>query len=277
MELKDVLSYLGVDEVKTIDEFKNAFEADHVKISAIKDLRETNPKLKQVFDGVTAPLLGKAENKLKGILKENGIVFEQGELKDKGFEDIAELAKEKLKTKFAEYESKVGQGGDAALKEMQEKYSKIEKEYNNTKELLGTTKNEFEQHKLSADATLKNFKIEIADKNAFGKLKLKEGVKEIELVGFKTLFNQSYQRDFDEQGNLIIKDKQGNLIPSKAKSGTFKTIEEIYQEEAIKAGIVDVNGNGGKPVKPTNQQQQSQSQEPQKKTIGTFIHPNAMR
>lgn len=278
VELKSVLEYLGVDaSIKTMDEFKTSFEKDHVKISAIKDMRESNPELKKVFDSVTAPILGKAENKLKGILKEAGLTFEQGELKDKGFEDIANIGLEKIKAKVAELEGKLGQTNDAAVKEWQDKYSKIEKTYHDTKGLLEKTANEYDSFKANSANELKNFKLEIVDKEAISKLKLKGDVKPIELIGFKTLLKESYIKDFDEAGNVVIKDKEGKLIPSKAKSGAFKTLDEVYIEEATKAGIIDANGNGGRTVfSAATPPQPSQPPQNIKPTVATYINPRAM-
>ena len=42
-------------------------------------------------------------------------------------------------------------------------------------------------------------------------------------------------------------DTKGARIPSTKVTGTFKTFEEILQEEATAAGIYQMNSDGGKP------------------------------
>lgn len=252
-EPKKALEYLGFnpEEFKTEEEFKSKFDSVFVKQS---NINEDTPVVKSLLGRI----YGSLENQIKKVAKENEIEvdFDTDEFKDKKISD-------KLKhtfTKFnevkgatiKELESKVGLGNDEKVKEWETKYNKAAQKAKDFESLLNSTKSEFEQSQQKWQSQIKDTKLNVLTKDAFSKVKLKNDISEFEKKGYYSTIKEKYQFDIDEQENLIVKNAKGERIPSAKTTGTFKTIDEILEEEAVAGNLYKMNVDGGKPKQQIN-------------------------
>lgn len=249
MELKDLLAYLGMDaeKTKTLEDFKSAFEPEFVRA---KNLNEDSEFVKPIIGKV----IGTLENEVKKIAKSSGLENEidSDEYKSNKFlnEKLSFVIKklgEKSNSQIEEWKTKASQGNDEKVKEYEKKLSSAEQKKKDLEELLNQTKGEYNTFKEQASNQLKGFKLNIIKKDAFSKLPLKSDIKPIELKGFEATIYEKYKLDIDENDVPTVMDTKGARIPSTKVTGTFKTFEEILQEEATAAGIYQMNSDGGKP------------------------------
>jgi hypothetical protein len=68
-----------------------------------------------------------------------------------------------------------------------------------------------------------------------------DNVSDIQRVGFESYLNSNFQLDLDEKDGLIIKDKEGKLIPNPNKAGSFLSPVEILDQIADKNGLKKKN------------------------------------
>ena len=248
MELKDITEALGykADQFKTVEEFKSEFEKSFIRTSLISEDNEfVKPIIGKIF--------GTIENDLKVIAKKQDleIDFNDADFKDKKFKHkvdfFATKLNEKNKSIIDDLTVKAGQGNDEKVKEYEVKLTKAQQKAKDFEALLSATTNEYNQFKEKATSDIKGVKLNILTKDAFSKLKLKPEITEIEKRGFNSYIAESYNFDVDENESLIVTDKKGNKIPSTKVVGTFKSIDEILEEEAVKNKVFALNPNAGTP------------------------------
>ena len=146
-----------------------------------------------------------------------------------------------------ELQAKVGQGKDEAVKAWESKYGQLEKKYNDTHTLHENTVQEFTTFKEQAQTQIKGIKLTTLKDQAFGKLKFKSNITEVEKAGFHAIVESKYKLDFDDKGELYIGDKEGNRIKSASVTGAHKTIDEVLQDEAVKANVLAIAPKPGTP------------------------------
>jgi hypothetical protein len=249
---KKLIDYIGIDITKVKDEteFNTAFDTDFIRTANITEDSEPVKK-------ILGKTFGTLENEIKKVAKEFEVEvdFDVPELKDKKVKDklkhFVSLFAGKQKTIIDDLTAKAGQGNDEKVKEWEKKFEKESQKAKDLKGLLDTTTSEYNSFKESAGKDLKGVKINIHQKDAFSKLKLRPDISEIEKRGFNSMIAETYNFDLDENESFIVTDKKGARIPSKKVTGTFKTVDEILEEEAINAKVFQLNPDGGKP-KPRN-------------------------
>lgn len=273
MEPSKIIEYIGFDpkEVDSIEKFTEKFDASFIKRdSVIKD--ET------IVNAITGKRIGSIETELKKQAKAAGIEFEDGELKGKKIEDLAEITFSKVKNKIKDLESKAGQGNDEVIKEWQDKYSKLESKANDYKKSWESTQTEFEGFKVQVDSDNKNRTVNQYIETSWSNYKWPSAIDELKKEGFKAYVGKHYKVQLDEQGQPFVSDKDGNRIKSGKAHGQFKSMDEILIEEGTKHGVYAVTNQQGSAafmqdrIRATQQQQQQQQQQG-----GRKIHPNAAR
>lgn len=278
MEAKEIIEYLGFDATKIADleGFKKAFEPEAGKPVFI---RADAVKGSHVYSSIVGELRGSIETKIKATAKKYAIDFTPEELKDKKVEELAELAFEKQaalnKTVVDELTAKVGQGNDEKVKEWESKYTKLEGKFNDTKSLLEKTSTDFTKFQEEVITTSKQRKVNDFKNGVFGKLKFRQNASELEKIGFNAKVAEKYSFDEDDKGEVFIKDaKTGARIGSTKVQGTFKTADEVLEEELIALGLHEKNPAGGRQVGSFGQQNQQQQQAPEKPKTGNRLHPS---
>ena len=127
MELKDLLDYLGVEDVKDLDSFKKSFSGKYITRAEANDDDEIKSKITGKITGSITTLA----KRLFGLTSE--------EINGKKWEEIVELGKAKQDSLIEELKSKQGQSSDEAVKELQAKLEKANarlQEYKDNNSLL---------------------------------------------------------------------------------------------------------------------------------------------
>ena len=244
----ELINYLGVkpEDVKDLTELKNKFDTDFIRTANITEDSEPVKK-------ILGKTFGTLENEIKKVAKEFEVEvdFDSPELKDKKVKDklkhFVTTLQGKNKVIIDDLTAKAGLGNDEKVKEWEGKYNKEIQKAKDLKALLDTTTNDFNAFKETSTKNIKGVKLDILKKDAFSKLKLRPDISEIEKRGFNSMIADSYDFDIDETETLIITDKKGARIPSTKVTGTFKSIDEILEEEAVKGKVFQLNPQGGKP------------------------------
>lgn len=279
VELKDLAEYLGYNEealkgFENVDAFKAHADKEFIRrANATKD-----PELKKQMFG---EVFGIQETKVKQAAKKFGIEFKPEEIKDKSPIDIAEIALEKFASvsnaAMEDLKGKVGKP-DKMVQEWEEKYNKLKSSFEDTKNLLDTTKNEFTSYQEKTANEIKNAKLNFQKEQLLGGIQWKPGIKDIEKQGFLSIIEKTAKFDFDENNQFVVKDAEGRFIPNKAKHGEFMKPDEWLKDLAVKSEVVAINphANGKPQPKPVLQNQNTPTNgSPEKplRKIGMFT-PN---
>jgi hypothetical protein len=249
IEAKEILDYLGFDSAKIsdIDTFKKEFEPEAGKPVFV---RSGDIKKSHVYSSIVGELTGSIQTKVKAIAKKFAVDLTKEEIEGKQVEDIVALVLEKQaegnKSIVDELTSKVGLGNDEKVKEWQDKYSKIESKFNDTKSLLEKTNSDFNSYKETAASQLKNQKLDIYKKDVFSKLKFKQNATELEKIGFNAKISEKFDFDLDENDSFFVKEKKsGARIPSTKVTGQFMSAEEVLEKEIVELGLFEKTPTGG--------------------------------
>ncbi|MES2592395.1 MAG: hypothetical protein V4608_10950 [Bacteroidota bacterium] len=261
IELKDISEYTGIkfEDLKTVDEFKAAFDKDFIKQSAITE--ESEPVKK-----ILGKVFGTLENDIKKVAKgfELDIDFESDDFKankkvnDK-FKFVLGKYDEKNKATIADLTAKAGLGNDDKVRELQTKWEKATQKAKETETLLNSTKTEFEQYKTNTVNEIKTKTLSSIKKEIYAKAKFLPDANEFTKKGFLTSFEEKYNFDLDENENPFITTKKGEKIISSKVAGAFKTPAEVLEEELISAKLYVLNPAGGQ-KKPEPQKQEQPGQ-----------------
>ncbi len=249
MEVKEVIEYLGFnpENIKSIDDLKSNFEKEFVRG---KNITEDSDFVK--------PILGKTygtiENEVKKSAKSLGLEIDFDNEDFKGLKKVADkfgfVIKKVAEAKDAEINelrSNVGKGNDEKVKEWETKYEKIKKAKQDAESLLSGVKQEYDAFKESTTKEIKNVKLNVLTKDALSKVKFKNDISDFERKGYMSVINEKYIFDIDENEKVVPMDRSGNKIPSSKVTGTFKTIDEILEEEAVAGKLYAMNQDAGKP------------------------------
>jgi hypothetical protein len=248
-DFKTLVEYLGMDsdKIKTLEDFKKDFEPNFVRINAIHERKDL---IEPLINAAYGKRLGLTEVALKRLAKEYSLDWTADELKDKKIEEMAEIFVTKAITNRNNYveelEKKVKTMGGDAIKEWENKLLKAEQKLKDERELLKKTADDFEAYKTEANNKMKAFQIDYLSKDYQSKLKLKKDITPIEREGFNAILNQKYIKDLDENGELIVRTKDGKRIPNEKVAGTYKSYAQILEEEAVAAKLYELNPNANK-------------------------------
>lgn len=248
-DFKTVIEYLGLnpEKVKTLEDFKKEFDPNFIRTSAIHERKDL---IEPLINAAYGKRVGVTETELKKVAKEHGLDLSTEEFKDKKIEEIARIVVTKAIENRADYvselETKVKATGDGAMKEWQTKLEKVEQKLKDKEALLNKTSADFESYKTESSNKMKSFQIGYLDNEKRTKLKLKKDISDIEKAGFNAILSQNYQLDLDEKEGLIVRTKDGSRIANEKTAGTFKTWDEILEQEAVKAKLFELNPNSDK-------------------------------
>jgi hypothetical protein len=236
MELKDILGFVDIGDVKNVDEFKEKFNS---KFAPKSDLDDANKKLSE-FTGKHAGSTVTLLKRLAGL--------ENKDIDGKKWEEVAEMAINKFKSQVEELEGKSGQSNEEALKDLNKKIEKLTKERDDYKSAQETLQSTYEKEKLESETKFKGFKIGNLFESAKGKVatKLKD-LSPAEKLGFEAALKDIIV-DFDEKETPIVKDKEGKRIQNPNKAGSFLGLDEAIELKANELGLIKKNTGGGQPA-----------------------------
>lgn len=228
IELKDFSKFLDIEinEETTSEQLTEAFNAKYVPV-------ETHSK-------ALGELNGQVQHAIKKSFKDIGLEVDSAELKDKTTKDLPSIFANAAKAKFTELESQKGATAEEIEKKYQADLDKFKTTLKDKETLLNDVQTQFEGFKTSIEQEKRTGKIQSEFGKSFGSLKFSESIHELAKEGFKAKIATEYQFDLNEEGQHIVKDKEGNLVPSKVKAGSPATYEEVIVDAFKKSGLEQV-------------------------------------
>lgn len=246
-EQKQLLSeFMGInpDEVESLDQAKEKFNGTFIsRAEAFKD--------PEISSKVAGKITGSIETTLKSTFGD--FDWNQDELKGKKIEEkikavggflggkINELS-ESVKTASSGDVQKVKDEYESKLADWQKKYGDLSGLHNNLKQEYETTVNSFktkeEQQaiKQEYDAAFKSIPFSpdfVSDK--------------LKVTGFTAEFASQFKLA-REDGKVVVKDQNGNNVPSKDKAGEFMSVDEALKTFAAQANVLQKNPAAGRPT-----------------------------
>jgi hypothetical protein len=265
MELKDILGFVDIGDVKSVDEFKEKFNS---KFAPKSEVEELNRKLSES----TGKMTGSATTLFKRLGE-----LDNKDIEGKKWEEIAEMAISKYKNQIKDLEGKQGQGSDEAIKDLNKQLEKIKKERDEFKSAHETVQQTLEKTTGDYEGKIKGLKVNTYFEAAKSKVipKLKSDLSPAEKYGFESAIKE-FVVDFDDKDTPIVKDASGNMLKNPNKAGAFLSLEEALELKANEFNLIKKNtGQGGQPAPFFVQPKQDPAQ-PNPGTPVRTIHPNAM-
>lgn len=242
IELKDILTFTGI-EADSIEDFKAGFEKTFLK-------RDAALKDKEFVNSVVGKRLHGVSNKLKNQLTKYGVEISDTDAKEKPLEELIEMGFERYNEAtqgtITELTEKANKNSGEQTKDLQEKYSKLESKFNDTKKSLTDLSAEYTGFKEKAANDLKGVKIQTIREQAMSKIPRRSDIEAkqygLMLTGFENTIDSKFKIDLDENNQPYIADKKtGERFRNPAKASEFFTVEEMLKQEALELGISPKN------------------------------------
>jgi len=205
----DVISKLTTDDELNVDEFAQSFKSN------FRDVIANDPEFIQpIKDEIRGTELSKVEHKLK---KTFGLSAD--EIKEKKFDDILQIAHDKLKL-----------SGSSTTDELQNRIIELTKENKRlTDEIIPAKENE-------AKEQIKSFKKESAIRSILGSKQLIVS-SEVVFPAVQNYINKQFNVDLNDDGSLIVKTKDG-LNPLNDDGTKVLTFDEILENQLKSLNVV---------------------------------------
>ncbi|MFZ7106592.1 MAG: hypothetical protein ACO1HP_07520 [Bacteroidota bacterium] len=241
----ELAQYLGMkpEEITNLDQFKEKFNQSFVSKTALTDpksseYQEFAPKAVGRIAGVIENLVGKT-------LKTVGLELTEEE-KKKPVESLVETALSRLResgdAKVNQLAEQLKSNASEKEKQLADQLTGVQKKYKDLEGLHHQTVQQLEQERTEAASKIREVQIGFQKTDIESKtIRWRNGIKPVEQEGFFSLLGKQVKLDLDDQGKLIVLDKDGKLINSKKRTGTFMTYEEILEEQGKAAGIWEEN------------------------------------
>lgn len=249
IEIKDFLASIGYEgEAETPDQVVEYLNSKFVT----KDKAHEDPDIKRKIEG---RVFGEAYGELAKLTDGK---FSKSELEKKPFKEAFGEVTSYFKSEVEGIKAKSKEGQSKQLTELQEKLADYEKSAQDYVRDNGILKSKLQEVEQNADQKVRSYIVGMRRKEIESKMPWKEGMTDIERAGLNVYIESNYKIEADESGSVIVKDKDGHTIPSKAKAGEVKTLEDIYAEVAENGNLLKKNNGGsGSQVRRVEPGQQS--------------------
>lgn len=247
MEQKEIFEYLGVKEsdIKTIDDFKTAFDKTFIRHSSIDG---ENEMVKREVGKFFTTLDSETKKLAKAHNVELGDDYKALKFINEKVDYILKKKDESYGTQITELKSQVGKNSDDVVKSWETKFNKLQNKFTETEGLLDNVKTEYEGFKVKSTNDIKSVKLSTHISKELESLKLKPTITAIERKGFMAEINDKYSFDLDENDKLFVIEKATNKRPLSTKTaGEFKSPFDVLTDEAQLAKVLLDNKDGGKP------------------------------
>lgn len=216
LEAKEVLSFIGFENVNDIEELKSKFNEKYVPTETHKTtLGEVN---------------GKVTHAIKKNFKEIGIELSPDELKDVSTTDLPALYTSKAKEKFDDLQSQTKLTKDQIETELGKDLEKYKQQVSDLTQMKETLSNEFTTFKTNVETENKNREVNTRLDAAKGALRFSDKVDDFTKKGFHLTVSEKYKFEV-EDGKEAVRNSEGTIIMSKANAGTPATFNEVYEQE----------------------------------------------
>tara|TARA_R110001599_G_scaffold174305_1_gene366255 strand:- start:337 stop:1182 length:846 start_codon:yes stop_codon:yes gene_type:complete len=236
---EQMFDYIGIN-TDNIDDFKSQFDGKFLtRENAIND--------SEIKSKLTGAMAGGITTHIKRSAKENfGLEISKDEIEGKKVEEIFDLIAATTKN---EYETKINDLSgqlksspkvDEINAEWESKYNKLKGEFSDTRDLLETTKSEFESKQNDWIANQKQTAITSKMDGMLSQLDFSDQVNDMTRTGFLTHMANNFQIDLNDAGEMQIKGQDGKMIPNASKHGEFMSPADVYRAEAEKNKMLKV-------------------------------------
>ena len=235
METKELASYLGID-ADNLDKFKEKFAEKYISKevynSDVDDLKKSH-----------GSRLGKLESHAKNAFKDLGVVFGEGELKDKPVEEIFTIGAEKVKGTIGSL-SEASKGKNADVDKIKSDYegklNAAYKERDDYKGFFENTKVEKETLAKELSGKLSSYKVNHFVNDTYSQIKFSSSAKPLEMKGFKSNIEEKYEIKMGEndQPEVWLKGKNERVKNTQG----FVDFKTILETEAKEASLLEANG-----------------------------------
>jgi len=263
MEIKDILSTLGIEKAENLDQFKDQFNKSYIgRQIALED------------DEIKTKVVGKITGGISTAMKRE-FELDSKEIEGKKVEDILAVGVLKLKSKITELETNATKSKDEAVIEWQTKADKYKKEAGDYKGQVDMLSKSLEDATGNFQKEKKSWSInrgyEDSYKKVFSQFSEEVSKDNLKVEGFNTLVAKTYQFDIDENSDLVVFDREGKRIPSTSKMGSFLTPEEALMKIATENKLLKMNEGSKKAVIQSTTTKTAETKGDKK------IHPNIGR
>ena len=235
LDQKQIAEFLfdEAKEFETIEQFKDALHKKFVSREVAVDDEEIKNK-------VTGKVLGSIETRLK---REFGLTEE--EVKDKKVSELVELAASRQKSRIAELEKAIKEGGKGGeeLAKLQEELATAKRMRDENAALAQANANKLEEREQAHKQELQSFEVRFKLDQLKAGISWAESANQFARKGWENHIAENYNFAIVD-GKLIATDKAGNQIRNEKGTGNL-TAEELLKLEAEKAGLVKKAGQAG--------------------------------
>jgi len=240
MELAEIKQFLALpDEIDSLDKFKEHFNSSYIS----KDKAHLDDEVKRK---ATGDVIRRISSKVANELGDFGI--KTTDFEGKPFEEVISVAAQNAKQKIQELTESQGKP-DKRYQDLETQFSTLKQERDQYKTKLDETVGTFESFKAQKENEVKTWKVGIKLQDVRSKVPFVDGLTDIQRKGFESVLGE-YQFDLDDKDELIVKDKNGNFVPSKQKAGAFADAYELMDTLAEANGLKKKN-NAKEPERKT--------------------------
>lgn len=261
IEANKVLAYMGLEDVKSFDEFQEKFAQEFVR---------TNPEIIKghpVHSKIIGNKIGGIKTAMQRALRTNNVQFSDDDFKEEKIETLVESWLGKTATlnadKVKELEAKLATGVDERVTKLQAEYDAAQAKLTEATAKLTTVETEWSEKLTKKEQEILDRDRRNAKDKTYSGIKYANGVDDLKKKGFIATVEESVKFDFDENGKFVPL-KDGKKIPNPAKADTFFDADEYIKAEAIKAGVWALAPNGGTPPKSKTINTEIKNDEPKK-------------
>lgn len=248
--MKEFITFVGVDEAKTIDEAKAKFSGQYYTEKQIHD----DPKLLGKFTGKT---IKRIKQNIISKARERDIPFTQSdfdnvELIEDVFDQLATKQAETFGGKITELQGQIGKTGEEAIKPYKDKIDQYERSLTDERKAKKDIADEYEKFKGDMDGKVKTIENKYYKNDLLGKVnkqldqvKLKDPLVK---VGWESTIDSNVKFDKDEHGEFQAFDLNGQKFKDPKKADRWLSPEEVVMKFADPAGLIPKNPQGGQPA-----------------------------
>lgn len=246
IEAKDIFSALKLEPVETPEEFIAAIE----KAGWIQE--EQIFKDDKIGERIFGRAFGTSTTNVAKTFRKMGIEITGAELKNP-IEKVVETGLQKLndqwEAKKVEIEGNSKLTIDERVKAAEEAKSALSKKVLELEDLVKTKAHEFETQLSEKEKEVKTISLKTRKSEAERKLKFLPELDPYKKKGWLAEMDEKYRIETDTDGtHYPVNAADGSRIRSTQHAGTYLGIDELYEMEAAKAGIITIAPNGGKPA-----------------------------
>jgi hypothetical protein len=267
-EQKQLLNdFMGInpDEVESLDQAKEKFNGTFIsRTEAFKD--------PEISSKVAGKITGSIETTLKSTFGD--FDWSQDELKGKKIEEKIKAVGGFLGGKMTELSEsvKTASSGDVAKvkEEYEGKLSDWQKKYNDLNGLHSNLKNEYETTVNSFKTKEEQEAIKQEYDSAFKSIPFSPDfvTDKLKVTGFTAEFASQFKLA-REDGKVVVKDANGNNVPSKDKAGEFMSVDEALKTFAAQSNVLQKSPAAGKSTGFSTQPPAGRNEPPKPNTTET--------